>query len=123
MILTNTRTDQEVIEHPPVPTERKPPKHLRAVGLRQIRARGPVVHLQYGKHGEVKDIVLADGTAVKLPKDVTAGFAPWLRVGQELEVVGYGSENAYGRGLETTGVGVAGQPLQPLFGSTAGPRP
>ena len=86
-------------------------------------ARGTVAHLRYGKHGEVKDVVLADGTAVKLPKDVIEGFAPWLRVGQELEVVGYGSENAYGRGLEATGIGVAGQPLQPLFGPTAGPRP
>jgi hypothetical protein len=123
LILTNTRTDQQVIEHPPAPTARKMPKHLRAVGLRQIRVRATVSHLRYGKHGEIKDVVLADGTTVKLPKDVIEGFAPWLRVGQELEVVGYGSENAYGRGLEATGIGVAGQPLQPLFGPTAGPRP
>lgn len=123
LILTNTRTNQQVLEHPPAPTARKLPKHLRAVGLRQIRARGTVAHLRYGKHGEVKDVVLADGTTVKLPKDVIEGFAPWLRVGQELEVVGYGSENAYGRGLEATGIGIAGQPLQPLFGPTAGPRP
>ena len=123
LLLTNTRTNQQVLEHPPAPTERKMPKHLRAVGLRQIRARATVSHLRDGKHGEIKDVVLADGTTVKLPKDVMEGLAPWLRVGQELEVVGYGSENAYGRGLEATGIGVAGQPLQPLFGSTAGPRP
>ena len=122
-ILTNTSTNQQVIEHPPAPMERKLPKHLRAVGLRQIRARGTVAHLRYGKHEEVKDVVLADGTTVKLPKEVIEGFAPWLRVGQELEVVGYGSENAYGRGLEAMGIGIAGQPLQPLFGPTAGPRP
>src|SRR5262245_46821822 len=113
-IMTNTRTNQQVIEHPPVPTERKMPKHLRAVGLRQLRTRATVSHLRYGQHGEIKDVVLADGTTVKLPKDVLEGFASWLRVGQELEVVGYGSENAYGRGLEATWIGVAGQPLQPL---------
>ena len=123
LILTNTSTNQQVIEHPPGPAERKLPKHLRAVGLRQIRARATVSHLRYGKHGEIKDLVLADGTTVKLPKDVMEGFAPWLRVGQELEVVGYGSENTYGRGLEATGIGIAGQSLQPLFGPTAGPRP
>jgi hypothetical protein len=123
LILTNTSTNQQVIEHPPAPAERKLPKHLRAVGLRQLRARATVSHLRYGKHGEIKDLVLADGTTVKLPKDVSESFTPWLRVGQELEVVGYGSENAYGRGLEATGIGIAGQPLQPLFGPTAGPRP
>ncbi len=123
LILTNTRTNQQVIEHPPARTERKMPKHLRAVGMQQMRAQATVSHLRYGKHGEVKDVVLADGTTVKLPKDAVESFAPWLRVGQELEVVGYGSENAYGRGLEATGIGVAGQPLQPLFGPTAGPRP
>jgi hypothetical protein len=121
MILTNTRTNQQVIEHPPVRTERKMPKHLRAAGLQQMRASAPVAHLRYGKHGEVKDVVLADGTTVKLPKDVVEGFAPWLHVGQELEVVGYGSANAYGRGLEATALGMAGQPLQSLFGPTAGP--
>jgi hypothetical protein len=122
LILTNTRTNQQAIEHPPVPTVRKMPKHLRAAGLRQIHASGTVSYLRYGKHGEVKDVVLADGTMVKLSKDAVEGFAPWLHVGQELEVVGYGSENAYGRGLEATGIGVAGQPLQPLFGPMAGPR-
>ena len=76
LILTNTSTNQQVIEHPPAPMERKLPKHLRAVGLRQIRARATVSHLRYGKHGEVKDVVLADGTTVKLPKDVMEGLAP-----------------------------------------------
>src|SRR5690349_6850743 len=57
-ILTNTSTNQQVIEHPPAPTERKMPKHLRAVGLRQLRARATVSHLRYGKHGEIKDVVL-----------------------------------------------------------------
>jgi len=120
LIVTNTRTDQQVMEHPPARTERKMPKHLRAAGLQQMRARSTVAHLRYGKHGEVKDVVLADGTTVKLPKDIAEGLAPQLRVGQELEVVGYGSENAYGRGIEATALGVAGQPLQPLFGPTAG---
>jgi hypothetical protein len=120
LVLTNTRTDQQVIEHPPARTERKMPKHLRAAGLQQIRARSTVAHVRYGKHGEVKDVVLADGTTVKLPKDIVESFVPVLRVGQELEVVGYGSENAYGRGIEATALGVAGQPLQPLFGPTAG---
>lgn len=123
LILTNTRTNQQVIEHPPAPPERKMPKHLRAVGLRQIRARAPVSHLRYGKHGEIKDLVLADGTTVKLSKEVVESVTPWLRVGQELEVVGYGSDNTYGRGVEATAIGIAGQPLQALYGSTAGPRP
>ena len=123
LILTNTRTNQQVIEHPPAPMARKMPKHLRAAGLQQMRVGGTVAHLRYGKHGEVQDVVLADGTTVKLPKDAVEGFAPWLRVGQELEVVGYGSANAYGRGLEATEIGVAGQPLQPLFGPTGRPRP
>jgi hypothetical protein len=122
VILTNTRTSQQVIEHPPAPTERKLPKHLRAVGLQQMRARATVAHLRYGKHGEITDVILADGTTVKLPKDAVEDFAPLLRVGQELEVVGYGSQNTYGRGLEATEIGGAGQPLRTLFGPVSGQR-
>jgi hypothetical protein len=41
----------------------KMPKHLQSVGLLAMSAQGKISHLHYGKHGEINEVILSDGTS------------------------------------------------------------
>jgi len=115
LVIRNLATNQVVTEHPPAFTDRKMPKHLRAIGLKELSAQGRIVALRHGKKGEVNGVVLEDGTSVRFAKEALWTAAPLLQIGQGIAVSGYGTETTHGRGIEATALGKQGEMLQPIY--------
>lgn len=114
-VITNTRSNQTVMTLPKPPKGAKPPPHLRAVGLKEMRAEGEVRHVRHGGRGEINGLVLADGTIVRFPREASYRFASLFQIGQRVVASGYGTQNEHGRALEATALGAQGQPPQPLY--------
>lgn len=109
-VITNSRSGQSLMaQSGPSKGAMKMPKHLQSVGLLAMSAQGKIRHLHYGKHGEINGVILADGTSVRFPREVSYQFEPMLKIGQSITASGYGSKNQYGRALEATELGFAGQ--------------
>jgi hypothetical protein len=115
LVITNEATKRAVIEHPPVPGIAKMPKHLRFAMLARLQATGKVERLLYGKKGEVKGVMLDDGTVVRFPPHAAYQFATQLQPGQNIAVEGLGTQNEYGRGIEAIAIGASPQTLQPIY--------
>jgi len=115
LVIRNVATNQVVTEHPPAFTDRKMPKHLRAIGLKELSAQGGIVALRHGKRGEVNGVVLEDGTSVRFAKEAVWTAAPLLQIGQAIAVTGYGTETAHGRGIEATALGKQGETPRPIY--------
>jgi hypothetical protein len=64
--------------------------------------------------------ILEDGTIVRFPPHIGMQMQSLLRAGSQLSVAGYGTQNAYGRAIESTSLSIDGQPAIALFGP---PRP
>ena len=114
-VITNSRTGQAVVVHPKPPAGLKPPPHLRGIGLKEMSAQGEIRHVRHGGKGEINGVILADGTIVRFPREVSWRFAPLFRVGQGIAASGYGTQNAHGRAFEATALGPLGQPPQPVY--------
>jgi len=115
--ITDLRTNRSVAEH--APEEPPLPPHLRNVGLTALNATGRIQLLLHTPRGELDGVMLEDGTILRFPPPVGYRLAAGLHVGQAISAQGYGTQNAYGRALEVTALGAAGQPLQPIY--DAGP--
>jgi hypothetical protein len=114
-VITDLRTNSSVAEHEPMAPPLPP--HLRNVGLTALSVQGRIQYLTRGPRGELDGVMLDNGTILRFPPDVGYRLASLLRVGQSITAQGYGTENEYGRALEVTAIGDAGQPPQPLYGS------
>ena len=114
-IIRNVASSQSVTDQRPAYGEAKMPKHIRALGLKELKATGKVIALRHGKRGEVHGVVFEDGTSVRFAKEAVWTAAPLLQIGREISVVGYGSETAHGRGIEATALAKAGETPQPIF--------
>ena len=91
------------------------PKHLRGTGLKEMSAQGEIRHLRYGGKGEINGAILADGTIIRFPREVSYRFGGLLRIGQSVSATGHGTQNAHGRAFEITALGAMGQPSQPVY--------
>jgi len=113
-VVTDMRSKRSVVEHEPA--QPPLPPHLRNVGLSAMAAEGRIQYLMFGPRGELDGAILEDGSIVRFAPDVGYRWAEQLRVGQAVTVIGYGTQNQYGRALEATAVGMAGQAPQPIYG-------
>jgi hypothetical protein len=91
------------------------PKHLRYATLTRLTAVGRIERALLGKRGEVKGVLLNDGTVVRFPRHAAYQFGALLRAGQSIAVEGLGTENQYGRGLEATAIGAGVGALEPIY--------
>jgi hypothetical protein len=107
-VITNASSGQAVVEHEPSFLDRPASPFLRNLTLRELNAQGKVRALLYAPHGEVHGAVLEDGTQVRIPPHMGYPLAGLLQVGQQVSVVGYGTESQFGRVLEATAVGAPG---------------
>ncbi|MBI2295728.1 MAG: hypothetical protein HYU76_06785, partial [Betaproteobacteria bacterium] len=96
-VITNSRTGQAVMVHPKPPAGMKPPPHLRGIGLKEMSAQGEIRHVRHGGKGEINGAILADGTIVRFPREVSYRFGHLFRVGQGIAASGYGTQNQHGR--------------------------
>jgi hypothetical protein len=122
-VITNARSGQSVIEREPGVLDRPiVPPPLRDRSLVERRAEGIVRVLLYGPRGDVNGAVLADRTIVRVPPHAAYQVASLLQVGQPISVVGYGTENEYGRVIDATAMGSPGTPMTPIGGPGPGRR-
>lgn len=119
---TNTASNQTLLRRRPVWGGKVMPKHLRAVGLKELSAGGRIKQVITGKRGEPKIILLENGTNVRLPKNAAYGANSLINVGAPFVANGYGTETEYGRSLEATAIGSSAASLKPLFGTLGKPR-
>jgi hypothetical protein len=116
LVITNEGSKRAIIERPPVRGFGKLPKHLRFAMLNRLQAAGKIERPMYGKKGEIKGVMLDDGTVVRFPKHVAYQFAAQLQPGQVLAVEGLGTRNEHGRAIEATSIGATPQVLQRIYG-------
>jgi hypothetical protein len=90
-----------------------PPKEDR-LSMTPMKAGGTIQVLLHGNNGEVRGMVLSDGTQVRLPPDVSDEFRRSLRAGENVNVEGYGTENTSGRAIEALSMSADKKPLTPL---------
>jgi hypothetical protein len=95
------------LDLPALPLDRLAMTALKVEGLIRVLLYSPL-------SGEVYGMVLSDGTQVRLPPDVSVEFRRSFKVGTQVIVEGYGTENQYGRALEALSMSANGGSLIPL---------
>lgn len=115
--LTNAASNTMIVRTPKSKLQPKLPKHVRAASLRPMEASGRIAHVIPGKKGEIKSVVLEDGTSLRLGKHAQWVIGTQLSVGREVTARGVGTQNELGRGLEVTELGVDGAPMVALYGT------
>lgn len=95
-----------------------PPKE--SLSVHEMRVDGSIDQLLYDRSGKVAGFVFHDGTEVWLPPDVNDQFRRSFHVHDRLIVEGHGTENEYGRAMESLAIRIPGAPLTPLDHGTVG---
>ncbi len=107
--LTNTRTRQVVIDQPPAyPPAPPAPGQLLTVS-------GAVSNWLVGHFGEVRGLLLSDGSEVHFPPPLQQSILAAIKRGDRVSVQGYGTRSSIGTCLDATGMTVNGKSLS-LFG-------
>lgn len=114
--VTNPATQTTLVRGPKPAFAPKLPKHLRAMSLKPLQASGQISHVETGKKGEIKAVILDDGTTLRLGKHAQRMLGMQLGVGRQISAQGVGTQNDFGRALEVTAVSVDGAPLISLYG-------
>ena len=112
--ITNAANGQSVTESPP--SALRPPG-LQAASRRLMQADGKIRVVLYAPRGETEGAVLDNGTIVRMPPHIGAQFASLLQAGQAISARGYGTENQFGRCIEATEIGAAGQTPTAIYGA------
>lgn len=115
--LTNTTSNATLVRAPKPKLAPKLPKHLRAMSLQPLEAAGRIAHVIPGKKGEIKSVILEDGSSLRLGKHAQWVIGTQLSVGREVRARGIGTQNEFGRALEVTELGVDGAPMVAIYGA------
>ena len=115
--ITNTASNQTLLRREPERNGKFMPKHLRAVGLKELSTDGKIKQVITGRRGEPRIVILENGTNIRLPKETAYGAYSLINVGAPFAASGYGTENQYGRSFEATTIGGSPATLKPLFGA------
>jgi hypothetical protein len=115
--ITNTASDQTLMRREPAWNGKVMPKELRVAELKEISANGKIERIITGKHGEPRIILLADGTNVRLPKDIAKDAYSLINAGAPFAAKGSGTETQYGRSFEASAIGTSPASLKPLSGA------
>lgn len=114
-IITNIKTGQSITEREPTLLDRPIiPPYVKDPSLVERHAEGTVRNILYGPRGEVNGAVLEDHTIVRVPRHAAYQVANLLQMGRSISVIGYGTENEFGRVIEATAMGTSGSPLMPI---------
>jgi hypothetical protein len=113
-VAIETEDGRRIVDHgPPEPGERKPngpelPKRCA------MEAEGVVQRALHGPKGEVRGVLLDQGTVVRIDPDEVEPIAQWLTKGQSLVVLGEGLVIELGTVIEARSVGLSKDSLRPL---------
>jgi len=108
--VTDTSTNQTVVDQgPPPPGVRPPPlpPGVPSPGAQQTSFNGRVQSSLYGPAGDLNGAVLYDGTIVRMPLREAYQFASLLTPGQMVTVQGWALNTSYGRVVDAQAIGPA----------------
>lgn len=91
--------------------------------LKPITTEGRIERVFRGKRGEVREVVMSDGSIIKIPREAQTEFSELLREGELIAATGFGTENEYGRSFEANALGVSLSDLRPVFSDRTSDRP
>lgn len=118
--ITNEKTGQSVVDHPPS-TPPLPP-NMRGLAHKPLTVRGAVAHLLVNDKGDVDGLILVGGEQVKFPPPNGPVVAKMLEEGKKtVEASGNGTTNTFGTVVDAMSLSMDGQEL-PLSGPGR-PRP
>jgi hypothetical protein len=100
--------------HVPFRLELPLPSKEDRLSMTEMKAGGSIKVFLYGRSGEVRGMVLSDGTQVRFPPDASDDLRNSFRIGDNVDVEGYGTENQYGKAMEITAMGTNGGALVPI---------
>ncbi len=125
--VTDTSTNQTVVDQgPPPPGVRPPPlpPGVPSPGAQQTSFNGRVQSSLYGPAGDLNGAVLYDGTIVRMPLREAYQFASLLTPGQMVTVQGWALNTSYGRVVDAQAIGPASaQMTAPPVAPLAPPPP
>lgn len=120
--ITNQASNETLLRREPAWNGKVMPKELRAAELKELSANGKIERIITGKRGEPKIVLLADGTNVRLPRDVAYDAYSLINAGAPFAAKGSGTETRYGRSLEASAIGASPASLKPLFNASGLPH-
>jgi hypothetical protein len=127
MTVTDTSTNQTVVDQGPPPPGARPrplPPGVPSPGAQQTSINGRVQTSLYGPAGDLNGAVLYDGTIVRMPPREAYQFASLLAPGQMITVQGWALNTSYGRVVDAWSVGPASaQMTAPPIAPLAPPPP
>ena len=98
-VIRNNQSKKVVTVAPKPWTQMKLPEFIRYSRLTPMTQRGKITQIIAGKHGNVKALLLADGTTARMAKAI-ARQAPALQPGMSVAISGRGTATPHGRGIE-----------------------
>jgi len=123
LTITNTGTNQSVVDQPP--TEPPPPPWMHAASMKTMTVNGTLDHYILNDRGDIDGLILSNGEEVKFPPHIGMAVAMALapQPSAAIQANGYGATNAFGTVVDamTGSLTVGNQPL-PITGP-AGPPP
>jgi hypothetical protein len=108
--VTDTSTNQTVVDQGPPPPGVRPPPLAPGVpspGAQQTPFNGRVQSSLYGPAGDLNGAVLYDGTILRMPPREAYRFAGLLTPGQMVTVQGFALNTPYGRVIDAQAIGPA----------------
>lgn len=118
--ITNSRSQQSVIDIPP--SAQNPPPGPGQRARQPMSATGAIKVLTRAPRGEIDGAVLEDGTILHFPPPVGIQYVNLFQVGASLAAIGYGTISNYGRSLEATGIGSSADHMQTITAIDDSPR-
>ena len=115
--ITNTSSGKTLVDQPSAVPPIRPARV--AVNYSNLSASGTAQHWLVGRRGELRGIVLSDGTQVKFPRHAGYQLSNLARSGARVEVQGVGINSRYGKVLEATSLTINGQSV-PMYTARPG---
>ena len=105
------------------PDDHKHAKHKHKEKAKDLAkpadASGVVRHALHGPKGEVRGVLLEDGTAIRFPKHAAENLKPLTKAGAKCAAHGHLTTSGYGSVLDAREIGSSSKTMKP-FGSKPG---
>ncbi len=124
LTITNTSTNQSVVDQPP--TTPPPPPWMRGRSMRQMTIGGSLSHYILNDRGDIDGLILNNGYEVKFAPHIGMAVAMALarQPSATIQASGYGTTNSFGTVVDamTGSLTVGSQPI-PITGPPGPPPP
>ncbi len=113
-VAIETEDGQRILDNGPGKPNEKKAKDPQSPKHRDMEAEGLVQRALHGPKGEVRGVLLEDGTIVRVDPHGVDAIAGWLTEGQRLAVSGDGLVTELGTIIEARSIGPSKDTLRPV---------